>query len=153
MIEYINGNLLDQEGYICHQCNSTGNYYYVMGLSLEIFKKYPAVADIYKSQIEKIPGEIIVIENVINMIGQIHPGKSYKKGDGKTHRIEFFKSCLNKISEHFRDKDQIVKISFPYYIGCGLAGGNWNIYQELIEKFEQENDNLQVYVCKLETLS
>ena len=144
MIEYINGDLLDQDGYICHQCNSISVY--AKGLSLEIFNKFPK-SDIYKNKIEKVPGNIIIIEDVINMIAQISPGKSYKKGDSKNDRIEFFKGCLDKISEHF--KDQVVKISFPYNIGCGLAGGNWDIYKELIENFGKEKENLSIFVCKL----
>jgi hypothetical protein len=27
------------------------------------------------------------------------------------------------------------EIAFPYGIGCGLAGGNWKRYEEMIEEF------------------
>jgi len=143
MIGYINEDLLVQDGYICHQCNTISNY--AKGLALEIFKKFPK-ANVYGGGIERFPGEIIIVDNVINMIAQIFPGRAYK-GENRKDRIEFFRSCLYKISKHFEGQE--VKISFPFNIGCGLAGGKWEIYRELLEKFALENQNLSVFVCKL----
>nr|BDT62796.1 MAG: wsv206-like protein [Metapenaeus joyneri majanivirus] len=37
-----------------------------------------------------------------------------------------------------RDIDQCDTVVFPYKIGCGLAGGNWNDYISAISKFSDE---------------
>ena len=45
------------------------------------------------------------------------------------------------------DEQKIVYI--PYKIGCGLAGGNWNIVEKMIyEVFD--NTNVTCFICKYE---
>ena len=60
-----------------------------------------------------------------------------------------FAACLNKVSKHCLDiDDEIPTISIPYGIGCGLAGGNINVVNQLIldwSNYHNVNINLWVY--------
>jgi hypothetical protein len=76
---------------------------------------------------------------IINMFGQIYPGKpKYPKGalDGYNARQMYFLRCLNEILKI----ENLESIGFNYGIGCGLAGGDWNIYYNLINNFAQKTD-------------
>lgn len=160
MITIIHDDLLNSDSkYICHQCNCvTTNS---RGLSKYIFDRYPE-CDTYSSDYIRIPGTISVhkINNnnsdsssdsngndtkeqyIINIYGQKYPGKPKHK-IYKKNRIKWFKRCLDKISE--LDVDEI---SIPYKIGCGLAGGNWNEYLNIIKEFSRDN-NISVMIYRI----
>jgi hypothetical protein len=40
-------------------------------------------------------------------------------------------------------------VGFPYKIGCGLAGGDWKLYESEIKRWSIEN-SIHVKVYKLE---
>ena len=82
------------------------------------------------------------------MFAQHYPGRSqfYLK-DGRDQREEAFKACLHEISAI----EDMNSIAFPWMIGCGLAGGNWDNYQSRIEEFSK-SINAKVLVCKLQDL-
>lgn len=136
-IEIINGDICNSDTqYIAHQCNCVTNH--GKGLSKTIFNKYP-YSDIYgiRNNYTDIPGTIIVLGDginnryVINMMSQFYPGKARYGNDTIVKRREWFWKCLYKISQI----QEIESISFPYNIGCGLAGGNWNEYFTMIQSF------------------
>jgi O-acetyl-ADP-ribose deacetylase (regulator of RNase III) len=161
MFNRIVGDILDsKEKYICHQCNSVtiGS----AGLARYIFDKYP-YADIYSKRrnyetipiVEELPGNIIICGNgddqryIINLIAQFYP--SYPRDDlfydSTKMRENYFKECLDKIKEI----DQLDSIAFPYKIGCGLAGGNWENYEKMIETFAEElNGIAEVWIYSRE---
>ena len=139
MITHIKGNLLDAtEKYIAHQCNVVSSF--ASGLAGSIFKKYP-YSDIYLLRNNfDIPGTIIIKGNgadqryIINMLAQYYPGISRypdSPKDGIKAREQYFHQCLNEISKI----PDLESIAFPFKIGCGLAGGSWNIYLRMIENF------------------
>jgi O-acetyl-ADP-ribose deacetylase (regulator of RNase III) len=146
----IEGDILECDiQYIAHQCNcvSTG----AAGLAYYLFNKFP-FSDIYSNRIKKIydPGSIIVSGDgnnsryVINMFSQFFPG-NYSEKDTLSLRESYFKECLNKILLI----EGIQEIAFPYKIGCGLAGGNWEIYEKMIDDFSYYNSHLiEVYIYK-----
>jgi O-acetyl-ADP-ribose deacetylase (regulator of RNase III) len=141
-MEEIKGNLLNSKTtYIAHQCNCKTNL--SSGLAYSIFCKFPHADTYNKSYIKRIPGTISVHNNVINMYAQIYPGKSNYPNDTPELRLQYFKSCLHEIS-----KLQGESIAFPYNIGCGLAGGNWQEYKQLISEFSK-NTALKVYIVHL----
>ena len=55
--------------------------------------------------------------------------------DTPLHRINYFDQCLNKLSEKLKYMYNINTVVFPKYIGCGMAGGNWYDYEEIIMRF------------------
>lgn len=158
-LEIAHGSLLDSEAqYIAHQCNcvtTRGAH-----LSRDIFSRYP-YADIYSCRTktdwrnsEDKPGTITVKGNgvdqryVINMFGQIFPGKPKfpdSKIDGYEARRINFRKCLIAILKI----QNLNSIAFPWKIGCGLAGGDWDIYYKMIEGFSSYVSG-KVIICKFE---
>ena len=163
-IEIISGNLFDfNDQYICHQCNCVTNA--AAHLAKEMFKKYP-YADIYKDRPHfdrykmsalSSPGGIIVRGNgedqryIINMLAQVYPGKPrYPDStlDGSKAREKYFDLCLSKIAL-LNSESPISSIGFPFGVGCGAAGGDWNNYQTMIEKFAEKIKSATVRIYKL----
>lgn len=84
--------------------------------------------------------------DICNMFAQIYPGKPRWGIDSKEKRLVYFRSCLDALLDHhFADysgsgiggKDENIHntYAFPYKIGSGLAGGEWDKYLKQIEKF------------------
>jgi len=130
------GNIFDaKEKYIVHQCNCVTNK--AAHLSFDIFSRYP-YANIYKGREGRDkPGSIIVKGNgkderyVINLLGQIYPGKPKYPIDDAKARKGFFFSGLQEIAKI----KELESVAFPWGIGCGAAGGDWDFYHHLINKF------------------
>ena len=143
-----------EEKYLCHQCNCVSQR--AAHLARDVFTRYPW-ADIYSKRPknfqpppELMPGNIVICGNgedrrfVINLLGQLFPGKRYPSSqrDGKKAREAAFQRCLQKIAE-IPDLDSV---AFPFMIGCGAAGGNWVAYRRLIRLFAEKVDaRVRVY--------
>lgn len=137
----VEGNLLSAHTkYIAHQTNCVTNK--AAHLSADVFERFP-YANIYADrEIYDEPGNVIVRGNgedqryVANLLAQFYPGKPRypdSKKDGYRARQFYFFSCLKDITL-IRDLDSI---AFPWGIGCGAAGGDWNFYHALIDKFAE----------------
>ena len=135
MIEIIQGNLLDSDcNVICHQCNCVGKM--GAGIALEIRKRFPkayeAFMDDYRTG-KNILGNIgytIDSKMVINMYSQ---NDIYPRGIRHTD-YDAFRQCCEKIKFVLSKVQDKVRIGFPYGIGCGLAGGDWNIVSQILEE-------------------
>lgn len=170
----INGNILNFEcDIIVHQVNCVTKN--CKGLSKFIFEKY-LYSNYYKIRkfIPDKPGKTVILKPnkdekgpmVANLIGQFYPGRPggyYKKfynfnnvniknpDDSKENRLKWFlmglkdlEKQINKIKKY---KDYI-EIAFPYKIGCGLAGGNWNNYLLILEEWANKYDDIIVYILE-----
>ena len=141
-VKIISGNLFDStEQYLCHQCNVVTKK--SAHLAKSVFEKFP-YADVYSTR--KIPefhraGTISIHGNgedqryVINMYGQVYPGRpKYPDStkDGFIAREKLFQSCLIKISQI----SDLHSLAFPYGIGCGAAGGDWDTYLKMINELD-----------------
>ena len=51
--------------------------------------------------------------------------------DTPEEREQWFQQCLDELGKNKKYQN----LAFPYKIGCGLAGGNWNHYLPMIEDF------------------
>jgi hypothetical protein len=119
-----------------------------------MFKAYP-YANIYSGKLKvsaRSPGTIIARTSpgkptVVNMIAQVNPGKPSKESyDNYDARVEYFGQCLDAIDREFPD---VKTIAMPYGIGCGLAGGDWNLYANLISMWcGIRRPELTVYIVK-----
>jgi O-acetyl-ADP-ribose deacetylase (regulator of RNase III) len=145
-MKIIEDDLLNSDAqYIAHQCNCLTKK--GAGLSYVMFKKFPH-ADIYSKRTSKDqPGTIVIRGSekeryVINMLAQVCPGKP-RPNDTKQMRIKWFQQCLEKISE-IKDLDSI---AFPHNIGCGLAGGDWKVYEKMLNEFASKTKSI-VYLYK-----
>lgn len=143
--------------YIAHQVNvSTKGQ--ATGIAKIIFERYP-YADIYKDRIEDdVPGKIdiagdgLFYRGIINMLAQYYPGKGQtdpSKFDCYSDRKRWFYECLMAIA----DIPNLHSIAFPYGISCGLAGGDWNWYEQKLNKFAEyveKKCNAEVILYKMD---
>ena len=149
MINYINANLLDSNcNFICHQVNCQGKM--GSGVAKQIRDRWPEVYSNYarvvnskmlgKAQILYIEDANIPRQCVVNMFSQEHYGY-----DGARYTsYDAFWNCLNEL------KNQIPEgatIAFPYKIGCGLGGANWEIIEKMIDIVFKDYG---VFIYKLE---
>lgn len=153
MIKLIGGDLLQAtEQYIAHQvnCVTQGS---AAGLARSLFKKYP-YSDVYKNRVDKsLPGTITIhgdgVNNryIINMYSQYYPGKFNNSflNDNQSVREQYFTSSLKEISKI----EDIKNIAFPYQVGCGLAGGNWEKYLNMLQDFADNNPNITVSLYQI----
>lgn len=151
--ELVIGNIMDTPAQvIVHQCHCYHTNGSAKGLALTIFSKYP-LANVYKDRTESSnPGTIVLKKTgvsgkyICNMFAQYYSTKaSTRNEDTSTNRVMWFKQCLEKLG----NIKGIKSVSFPYCIGCGLAGGNWSIYEKLINDFAKTYQYINVSVYKL----
>ncbi len=149
-IHIIDGDILKTKAeYIAHQCNCITDR--AGGLAYTLFIKYPFAND-YREEVKRDPGRInihvssVFPHAIINMFAQYYPGSS-GRNDSKTSRLAWFQSCLDEIATYCPSD---AKIAMPWKIGCGLAGGNWDKYYALIEKFARDNPKMTVFLHRLE---
>lgn len=142
------------------------------GLSATIAKRYP-YGDVYGKrrsmgtrnmaiEVDRgVPGEIVVCEPnddsddpiIVGLYGQYDygkPGKSYRtpvSRDSYEKREKWFEEALEKLGAWMIKNGQ-KRVYFPYQIGCGLAGGNWTRYLEMIEKFATDAP-FETIICQL----
>ena len=158
MITYHNGDILKSGAdYICHQVNCKG----VMGagLALQIRNLYPKLYDDYKQLCEasgknmlghisaynaNLKSKNYCTTKIINMFAQEDYGRNKVQTDYKA-----FESCVRKIivEAGMSNYDIPYKpvIAFPYKIGCGLAGGDWDTVKGIIEKYDKEWLDIQIW--------
>lgn len=144
------GDLLKSDVQIkVHQTNCYG----VMGAGIakqikatypEVFKQYKDCCD--KRTPDELFGGIQIIkthndgEYICNLFAQKGYGKGYVQTDYKK-----FEQGLCLLNRYIRD-NKITSIGFPKFIGCGLAGGDWNVIFNLINKYFGDNSKI---ICKI----
>jgi O-acetyl-ADP-ribose deacetylase (regulator of RNase III) len=152
-MKIIKGNILDVENsLICHQVNCQG----VMGAGLaqQIRDEWPEVHESYKQKIKQyefyhnrifgfvdtsfLLGAIDAVpvthgNCVINMFGQDNYGRQQQQTSYKA-----LHDCLlelkNRIYQVGGEYEKKV-VCFPYKIGCGLGGGDWEKVSAMLVYF------------------
>ena len=159
---YKTGDLLDAPvDYICHQVNCQGRM--GSGIAKQIRERWPIVYEQYISGFKAIEEESINWEDeldvsevllgrlqqikvndtqtVINMFAQQYYGY-----DGKRYTsYDAFWACLGGIRDSIPKGS---KIGFPYRIGCGLGGANWQVIETMI--YAVLGKDFDVYIYMLE---
>lgn len=159
MVVYKKGNLLESNcDIICHQVNCQR----VMGsgIAKQIRDKWPEVYEDYCSEIDLMYNNgfvkqssdllgmvsCIKLENGRYITNFFSQDKFLPRGVCHTD-YEAFTKCCNSlkefITEYNLDKSKTI-IGFPYKIGCGLAGGNWDVVSAIIER-EFEGYEVEIY--------
>lgn len=130
----VKGNLLDiTTGVIIHQVNNKR----VMGAGIAkgIRSLYPKHYDDYMKSsmtLSELVTTRITTEPFFGVVGMVT-----QDGYGSDRRYtdyEAFKRSLIKIAKLYETNPSI-KYYMPFNIGCGLAGGDWNIVSELINTY------------------
>eukprot|EP00658_Telonema_sp_P-2_P073882 TRINITY_DN6301_c0_g1_i1.p1 TRINITY_DN6301_c0_g1~~TRINITY_DN6301_c0_g1_i1.p1 ORF type:complete len:385 (-),score=55.69 TRINITY_DN6301_c0_g1_i1:202-1356(-) len=145
------GDLLEcAEQFIVHQTNCVTKR--AMGLAKSLFQKYRH-ADCYRSRTkDDVPGTIRIDSAgndraVIGLMGQFHPGKPKPAGmrDSVADRERWFATGLELIGQI----SELESVAFPDHIGCGLAGGSWDRYRQMLEQFARTVPHVQVVLYTL----
>jgi len=141
MIKMVDDNILQAtEDIIAHQVNSMG----VMGsgIAKQIKEKYPEVFDQYRKFFinNKFTAlgkcQIVKTEDnkyIANLFGQYNYGRDKQYTDYKALEEALFSL---KVSA----KDHKKSVAIPFNIGCGLAGGSWEVVYKIIEEVFQDYD-------------
>lgn len=166
MVHYKDGNLLDADvNYICHQVNCQGRM--GSGIAKQIRERWPIVYENYMAEFKEIEGKIIQLcgqwENEIDvsdiLLGRLQQVKvndtqtvinmfsqQYYGYDGKRYTsYDAFWDCLNGI-KHSIPKGS--KIGFPWGIGCGLGGANWEVIITMIEEVLRDDFDVYIYILE-----
>lgn len=155
MINIITGNILNTDAdLILHQVNPFG----VMGagLALQIKNKYPNVFTEYKNyclkfnnSYNKLRGNLKIVpindkQAVVNMFSQ--SGLSRHR---VTTDYQALSHCLNRLHKIICKYD--LSLAIPYGIGCGLAGGQWEIvFKTIQDKFQNDKSKVLIYKYRKE---
>lgn len=139
IIAEIKGNLLDTEiKTIAHGVNCQD----VMGsgVAKAIYTKYPEVKEDYHNCAGNTLGEVDEIctngyHTIYNCWTQFYYGRK------NIRYVNYFAIC-----QCFREmiKDGVQEVAIPR-IGCGLAGGDWDIVRELINDATEYELDVTVY--------
>ena len=166
MVHYKTGNLLDAPvDYICHQVNCQGRM--DSGIAKQIKERWPVVYDQYIAAFKEREEEVVKLcgqwetqidvsetllghlqqipvsdtQTVINMFAQQwygYDGKRYTSYDA-------FWACLGGIRDSVPKGS---KIGFPYRIGCGLGGANWQVIETMIYAVLGKDYDVYIYVLE-----
>jgi len=132
-ITIIPGNLLDSTAQVLgHQTNCEG----VMGAGVAraIREKYPEIMIPYKEacQARLMLGECQMVQTtngplIANLFGQ--------NGCGRSGRLTDYTALQSALSSLVRQMTErhLDSVALPYKIGCGLAGGSWDIVFKMIQ--------------------
>ncbi|MCS5737387.1 hypothetical protein N1032_27010, partial [Herbiconiux sp. CPCC 203386] len=92
---------------------------------------------------------------VFNLYGQYHfDNKSEEYGTrywALAKALEKMRVVLSTRRTLYWPSDKVLKIGFPL-IGCGLAGGYWDIVEELIKYAFRDTPWVEVYIYTLDYL-
>ena len=136
------------------------------GLSDQISRKLGVNPYAGRSKVDKYnePGSVsIYLSNktrpkyVACLFAQFGPSKpeTYYKNINKKYNVDdsfenrekwFYQSlcCLSVLKNN-----DVKTIAFPYLIGCGLAGGNWNHYHQIIVNWSNSLKEIKVIYYKI----
>jgi len=161
MIKYKIGDLLQSDcNIICHQTNCQG----VMGAGIakQIRDTYPRVYERFLRDHRDgndTLGSIGVCYTeegdnpryIVNMYAQdnyLPRGVCHTDYEAFRKCLRWLKETVYHYSKYALPKPKI-KIGFPDHIGCGLAGGDWEIVKSIIED-EFERTQWKVEIWRLE---
>lgn len=132
------GNILDTErDILVHQVNGLG----VMGAGLakQIATRYPHVEIAYKKFVnaeasapEDLLGTSLIVPanerlDIANVFGQARVGRDKRQTDYKALERALLAVAIRAQSEN-------KTVAIPYKLGCGLAGGDWDVVSEMIDR-------------------
>jgi O-acetyl-ADP-ribose deacetylase (regulator of RNase III) len=141
-IQYLKGDATspvgDDHRIIVHVCNDLGKW--GKGFVLAISKRWSKPEEIYKNSFKQEAkaslGDVQLVQveesiTVANIIGQHGIRSPRNKTAPAPIRYEAVEQGLSSIAAHALETSASVHMP---RIGCGLAGGNWNEIEPIIER-------------------
>lgn len=145
MIIHKKGNLLTSD---CKVIMHQANCFSIMGAGIAktIADIYPAAkkADVkFPHPPEERLGKYSLAntknKTIVNLYGQ------YKIGKGlQTDYVALEESINSFLTQAKKDNSEIGKVGVPYLMGCGLAGGDWEVVLEILRK-QSEKHGVDIY--------
>lgn len=149
--KYIVGDITKTElKYIAHGVNAQNKM--GSGVAKALYEKFPEVKKEYHlhcvlwsyEKQELLLGQVCPVfindKNIFNLFTQLNYGYDGKRYVNYASIVTCFRTLSNLIPE-----GEILAIP---KIGCGLAGGDWNIVEQLIN--DTVGDDLEIWVYELE---
>lgn len=156
--------------FIVQQCNCvTLN---AKGLALQIEKQFPEV-NVYQKrkpshffntatlESRDRPGTYQLISTskqstIVCLFGQYRPGPPASRLfdpfiDSTKQRLIWFRQALFHFGNWLANQNRISKptVAIPWHIGCGLAGGSWQDYSNVLIEFSQQyHDTFRVIIYR-----
>lgn len=138
-------NIINQDilavthGVVCQQVNCRGAF--GAGLALATRRKFPSVADAFFKKRDWKLGDALFVEVASDHFHALLAGQDrYGRGERFTDYAAL-EAALRK-AQQFADPLRI-PMFVPFGIGCGLAGGDWAIVSEILERICPK-----AYVCR-----
>ena len=141
MIQYYNGSIFDSKADIlCHQVNCQGAFGY--GIAGQVKKLFPEVEKTYKritkQWIEKENGDTSKLLGRVSaqpvekdgrwfLIGNLYGQDDYGRKKMVYTDYDALEKAMGEIRSFLEARGKNETVAFPYKIGCGSAGGDWNI--------------------------
>ncbi|MGL5460153.1 MAG: macro domain-containing protein [Cetobacterium sp.] len=150
MIRLIKGDIVNsKEEVILHQVNC---FTMGAGVAKALYTKYPKIKKAHTEKIEEYKKnrkellgkyDIVSIDcnkHIVNCFSQFNYGR-----DRKCYtQYDLLFNCIEQIT--FLCEKNKYNLAMPFNIGCGLAGGDWNIVikgiQKIAEKYPKVNISL-----------
>ena len=151
MLYHKKGDLLKSDcTVIMHQANCFKTM--GAGIAKSIAKLYPEANKVdkeYKASPKNRLGNFshAVIDDgptVVNLYGQF--GFGVGKVQTKYDKLE---SAIDKFLNYAKENNvNLSKVGVPYKMGCGLAGGDWDIVLKILNRQSEKHD-VDIYIHKL----
>jgi len=155
-MKYIEGDLLQlaKEGkfdIIIHGCNCFNTM--GLGIALQIKQQFPEVYETdcltNRGDSEKLgnfTSEMVVRKDNVFMVCNAYTQYDFRRTNDKINvDYDAIKSSLERIkNEYSLGKGSKVRVGIPQ-IGCGLAGGNWSIIEDIIDNIAFNDITCVIY--------
>ena len=145
MMLKMNGDLLESGAdIIVHQVNCKG----VMGAGLakQVRDRYPSTYSAYRNFCtafgDDALGHVLFVDEkdglIANLFGQLGFGRGIMQTDYAALRMGL--DCIREAAEQKgQEQGRSYRVDIPYGLGCGLAGGNWNIVCQIIDEIFKDS--------------
>lgn len=147
MIKYYDGDIFDSGAdIICHQVNCQGVF--GKGMTGQIKKMFPPVEKTYriitKQWIDEAGGKTKALLGKVSaqpverngrwfIIASLYGQDDYGKGGVYTD-YKALENAMQEIRDFVDVRAKEETVAFPYKIGCGNAGGDWSIVEDMIRR-------------------
>ncbi len=141
----LKGNILDvREGIICHQVNCKGKM--GAGLAKAIRNKFP---NTYHDYMKAFQADRLKLGNIIIsfpdqnlfpnlLVAHLCGQENYWPRDKVHTDYNALRTAISNVriarEEYIGITNHYLDVYFPFKIGCGLAGGDWDIVSKIIEE-------------------
>ena len=127
---------------ICHCCNTANKMN--SGVARSLLDKWPTVRSEYIKKGNIKPHElgeiqIIPVEKDITVINIIGQQDIFWVNNIPPVRYDAIKKGLEQVA-WYCELDKEANVAIPYLMGCDLAGGSWNIVEQIIIETLSDKD-------------